>query len=160
MGASRAVRVFPGSLQEVETGWYDTSRWPAWVDGLDRIVSVGGEWPREGGLVTWKSGPAGRGTVTERVTSYEELVGQTLQVQDEAISGHQAVSFTATADGVEVQLTLDYSLRQGSFIAPLIDFMFVKREMTRSLVRTLTRFGAALATRSAPGPASPGDEGH
>ena len=55
--------------------WYDTGRWVAWVDGLDAVVSVDGDWPRVGATVSWQSGPAGRGRVTERVVGYEPLGG-------------------------------------------------------------------------------------
>ena len=67
--------------------WYDTRRWPAWVDGLDRVVDVAGDWPQAGASVTWESGPAGRGRVIERVVSHEALAGQTLEVQDDSITG-------------------------------------------------------------------------
>ena len=151
--------MFPGSVQEVESGWYDTSRWAAWVDGLDRVLSIEDDWPRVGGSVTWESGPAGRGTVTERVTAYERFGGQTLEVQDKAIRGRQVVAFSTVGDSVEVKLGLQYSHRHGSIIMPLIDVLFIRREMTRSLARTLTRFGAELAARRAARRSSTGDSG-
>jgi hypothetical protein len=155
VGTARVAQLIPGSLQEVQTGWYDTSRWPAWVDGLDHVVSVEGDWPREGGSVAWMSGPAGRGEVTEQVTAYEELVGQTLHVQDTAISGSQTVSFTSVGEqGIEVQFELEYHLRYGSILAPLLDRVFIRRAITSSMVKTLTRFGAELAARRAGSPSS------
>jgi hypothetical protein len=160
MGSVGVTEVFRASLQEVESGWYDTSRWPAWVDGLDRVLSIKDDWPGVGGSVTWESGPAGRGTVTEQVTAYERLVGQTLEVQDVAIRGRQIVAFKALGDSVEVKLSLQYSHRRGSIIMPLTDVLFIRREMTRSLARTLTRFAAELAARRAQRPSSTGDSGH
>jgi hypothetical protein len=77
---------FPGTVHEAERCWYDASRWPAWVDGLERVVDVAGGWPAVGGLLTWNSGPAGRGRVIERVEQYEPLAGQTADVDDDSIS--------------------------------------------------------------------------
>jgi hypothetical protein len=157
MGTARAAQLFRGSVQDVESGWYDTSRWRAWVDGLDRVVSVEHDWPQVGAIVTWESGPDGRGTVTEEVIAYQQLAGQTLQVQDRAIRGRQSVAFRTVGDSVEVALSLVYSYRQGSFITPVIDLLFIKREMARSLARSLGRFEVELASRGA-GPASSANE--
>ena len=159
MGSVGVTELFPGSVQEVETRWYDTSRWPAWVDGLDRVLSIEDDWPRVGGSVTWESGPAGRGTVIERVTAYETLAGQTLEVQDKAIRGRQIVAFRTVGDSVEVKLSLQYSHRHGSIVMPMIDVLFIRREMTRSLARTLTRFAAELAARRDARRSSTGDSG-
>jgi hypothetical protein len=157
MSTARAAQLFSGSVQEVESGWYDTSRWRAWVDGLDRVISVEHDWPRVGAIVTWESGPDGRGTVIEQVIAYEQLAGQTLQVQDRAIQGRQSVAFRTVGDSVEVTFSLVYSHRHGSFITPLIDLLFIKREMARSLARSLARFEVELASRRV-GPASSADD--
>ena len=68
-------QAYPGSVHEAETCWYDTDRWPEWMDGLARVVAVEGDWPGVGSSVTWESGPAGRGRVRERVIAYEPLAG-------------------------------------------------------------------------------------
>jgi hypothetical protein len=159
MGTARAAQAFAGPLEEVHTAWYDTSRWARWVEGLDHVVDVDGDWPREGGSVTWMSGPAGRGTVTERVIAYRPLAGQTLEVRDTAIRGRQTVSFTSVGDVVEVQLTLAYHLVHGSIVSPLMDLLFIRRAMTSSLARTLNRFGAALAAARGSRPPSVSDPG-
>jgi hypothetical protein len=159
MGTARVAQVIAGSLERIETAWCDTRRWPAWVDGLDHVISVQGAWPREGAIVTWVSGPAGRGTVTERVTAYEERAGQTLEVQDRAIHGRQSVSFTPARDGVEVALALQYDLRHRSIITPVMDVLFIRRAMASSMARTLSRFGANVAPGRAEGPSSAGDRG-
>jgi hypothetical protein len=146
MGAARAARAFPASVHDAETRWYDTSAWPSWVDGLARVLTVAGDWPRPGATVTWESGPAGRGRVRELVIGYERLGGQTLEVEDDSIRGRQSVAFTSLGDaGVEVSLSLEYRLKRRRLLTPLLDTLFIRRAMTSSLHSTLSRFGVQLA---------------
>jgi hypothetical protein len=145
MTSVRAAQVVPGSVHDVETLWYDTARWPSWVDGLTEIASVEGDWPGAGASVTWRSGPAGRGEVVERVVEHEPLSGQTIDVEDASIKGQQEVTFTPVDGGVEVELALRYEIRDRSIITPLLDVLFVRRAMIRSLRTTLAGFGSVLA---------------
>lgn len=146
----RVIQRFPGTVHEAERCWYDVERWPAWVDGLARVVGVEGRWPGAGSSVSWESGPAGRGRVLERVIDQEPLSGQTLEVQDDSIEGRQSVTFTPAQGGVELELALAYELRRRSPLTPLVDLLFIRRAMAASLGRTLDRFGAELqATRGA-----------
>jgi hypothetical protein len=137
--------VLDGSVHEAETCWYDTARWPQWVDELARVVTVEGDWPQPGSRVIWESGPSGRGRVEERVLAYEPLDAQTVAVQDVSIEGTQRVVFTPAGDQVEVELTLTYSIKRRSPFTPIVDRLFVRRPMTISLTRTLARFAAVLA---------------
>jgi hypothetical protein len=146
--AVTVTRRVSGSVHEVESRWYDTARWTGWVDGFDHIVTISGEWPRSGASVTWQSGPAGRGRVTERVSTYEPLQGQELEVEDDAIRGRQRISFNPSDDVVEVELSLEYEIKQGSFFTPLIDLLFIRRAMASSLQATLSRFGAEFPRRA------------
>lgn len=141
-----AVLTFAAPMREAERGWYDTSRWPSWVDGLDRVVKTCDPWPMVGGEVLWESGPAGRGKVTETVAAYAPGGGQTVEVTDNAITGRQTVSFVEVPAGVEVTLRLEYRLTRRSPITPVIDALFIRREMSLSLSRSLSRFGARLRT--------------
>lgn len=146
----RSVRVgqaFPATVHEAESCWYDTSRWPSWVDGLDRVVEVAGDWPAIGASVTWESGPAGRGHVREGVVAHEPLVGQTLEIDDDSIQGRQTVAFTPDGDRIEVSLTLAYELKRRSPVTPLVDVLFIRRAIESSLRNTLTHFGLELAER-------------
>jgi len=145
MGTVRLAEVFPGSAHEAERCWYDTARWPAWVDGLARVVEVRGNWPQAGASVVWESGPAGRGTVHERVSEHQQLSGQTVEVEDDSLHGRQSVSFTPVEGGVEVELALEYQIRRRSLLTPLVDALFVRRVMAISLRKTLSHFGAQLA---------------
>jgi hypothetical protein len=144
MRAVHAAQTFPASVDEAERCWYDTSRWGRWVDGLDRVLQTLEPWPRVGGGVTWESGPAGRGRVTETVLAYAPAGGQTVEVSDDTVTGRQAVTFAAVPAGVEVTLRLEYRLRRRSPVTPVVDVLFIRREMSLSLGRTLSRFGARL----------------
>jgi hypothetical protein len=148
MRAVTAAQTFRGSVSAAESRWYDLTRWSSWVDGLDHIVETSGGWPERGSIVTWQSGPAGRGRVTERVTAYEPLEGQTLDVEDDAITGRQRVAFTPADEHVEVKLSLEYEIKKSSFFTPLIDLLFIRRAMAASLQATLGRFGAELSERA------------
>ncbi len=139
----------PVSVHEAESAWYDTSGWPQWVDQLARVLDVQGDWPRRGSGVVWESGPAGRGRVTERVIEHEPLQGLTALVEDASITGTQRVSFDPVADGVQVQLSLDYRLRRRSPMSALIDLLFIRRLMAASLAKTLSQFRGALESRQA-----------
>jgi hypothetical protein len=139
-----AAQTFPGTVAEAERCWYDTSRWERWIDGLERVESVDGPWPEPGAVVTWVSGPAGRGQVTERVVAFEPLEGQTLDVQDASSRGHQSVTFTPAGDRVEVTFSLQYELIRRNPLTPLVDLLFIRRAFTTSLESTVSRFGAEL----------------
>ena len=148
MAIVRVAAAFPGSVHEAETCWYDVARWPAWVDGLSRVVGVEGQWPEPGSKVTWESGPAGRGTVSEQVTAYEPLAGVTLEVEDDSMSAREWIEFTpaggAAGGEVQVEITLDYALKRRSVITPLVDLLFIRRLVATSLRKTLTQFGVEL----------------
>lgn len=140
----QAVQTFAASVPEAERCWYDTGRWTSWVDGLEVVLETHDPWPMVGGGVTWQSGPAGRGRVTETVIDYPPGAGQTVQVSDDTVTGRQSVTFAASADGVEVTLALEYRITRRSPLTPLVDILFVRRAMTQSLGRSLARFGVRL----------------
>lgn len=143
---SAAIKL-PGTVYEAELCWYDTGRWTQWVDQLVRVVEVQGDWPEVGSAVSWESGPAGRGRVTERVTDYAPRSGQTTAVQDDSITARQTVAFVPEDDGVRVELSLDYRLVQRTALSSLANWLFIRPAMTRSLATTLARFGAELTAR-------------
>jgi hypothetical protein len=131
----------PGRAADAEELWYDRHRWPAWIDGFGHVVKLEGDWPQVGARLVWTSPPKGRGHVQERVTAYEPRSGQTVEVDDERLRGTQTVSFEPAGDQVRVALTLDYELKERTFLTPLVDLLFIRRELGDSLRRTLTRFG-------------------
>lgn len=146
MRVVQASQTFEGSIQAAEELWYDTARWPRWIVGLDHVERVSGDWPAVGGQVRWRSGPAGRGQVSERVVRYEPLGGQTVEVRDDSIRGTQTVSYVNADANVAVTLSLSYELARRSPLMRLVDLLFIRRAMTRSLEQTLARFGAELGT--------------
>ena len=137
--ASVEIRV-PGPISAAEEVWYDTSRWPVWIDGFGHMFSIEGDWPKPGAIVIWDAPPHGRGRVLEEVTGYEARVGQTVAVEDEKLRGIQSVAFSASGDEVIVRLGVEWQLKEGGPLAPLTDFFFIRRAMRDSLSRTLARF--------------------
>ena len=137
---ARAVAAVAGSLEEVEALWYDPARRPSWLDGFGRVASLQGEWPRRGAVLTWDSRPGGRGRVRERVVAHEPGAGQRSEVEDERLEGVQSVAFEAREGGVQITFAIDYRLKERTLVTPLVDLLFVRRAMTASLQRSLTRF--------------------
>src|SRR5690349_14116227 len=119
-------------LADAEALWYDLARWPTFIEGFSRVVSVDPEWPRAG-TVTWDSRPEGRGRVLERVTGYAAGDGQVAEVEDDRMSGDQRVSFRAEEDEVVVSLELDYRLKRRFPGYQLVDALFIRRSMRDSL---------------------------
>ena len=136
-----ATTVVPGRVVAAEELWYDPHRWAAWIDGFGHVVRLEGAWPEVGARLVWESPPKGRGRVQELVKAYEPRGGQTLEVEDERLRGTQSVSFEPVGDEVRVTLTLEYELKQSNVLTPLLDPLFIRRELSDSLRRTLTRFG-------------------
>lgn len=152
---TRAQINVPGRISDAEALWYDTRRWPSFVDGFHHVVKGLEGWPAEGTLV-WDSTPGGRGRVMERIVSYEPRVGQSVAVEDEQISGTQSISFVARPqDRVEVTLELSYAIkdRKGGPLFTIVDVVFIRPRQREALARTLARFSRELASdRSDSGP--------
>jgi Polyketide cyclase / dehydrase and lipid transport len=139
MGRATASVDVPGRASEAEDLWYDPVRWPSWVDGFGHVVDIAETWPAEGAL-RWNSTPGGRGLVLEQVTAYEPRSGQTLAVEDGRLRGTQRVEFKPGPETVRVTVSLEYELKERNPLTPLVDGLFVRREIAASLRRTLARF--------------------
>jgi hypothetical protein len=146
MGRVRASIDVPGLASEAEALWYDTTRWPTFIDGLHHVARLEGDWPHEGARVVWDSNPGGRGRVQERVTAYAAREGQTHAVEDEKIHGTQQVTFTPTAAGVSVALELRYEIKERTPTMAIVDLLFIRRPQREALQRTLRRFRTELAS--------------
>jgi hypothetical protein len=138
MGRVKAEIKVHALASEAEELWYDTSRWPTFVDGLAHVEKVEGDWPREG-RVLWDAKVDGRGRVDERVVAHEARVGQTLRVEDEKITGTQRVEFHPDGEGCKIVLALEYQLKLDPPQRQVID-LFARRPLRDSLRRTLKRF--------------------
>jgi hypothetical protein len=150
MGRVRARIDLPGQASAAEALWYDTRRWPAFVDGLKHVARVNGDWPRPGAEVVWDSHPGGRGRVLERVVEYEARRGQAVAVEDERIRGTQRVGFAPHEGGVAITLELDYALKDARLNFAPLDLLFIRRPQREALERTLRRFAAELRAEHEP----------
>jgi hypothetical protein len=140
MGRVSVAVLAPGRVVEAEELWYDRHRWASWIDGFGHVVKLEGDWPGSGSRLVWDSPPQGRGRVVERVIAYEPRAGQTLEVEDEKLHGTQSVAFEPDGDGVRVTLALEYELKAGGPLTPVVDVLFIRRALRDSLRRTLARF--------------------
>jgi Polyketide cyclase / dehydrase and lipid transport len=145
MGRVRASIDIPALASEAEALWYDTSRWPTFIDGLHHVARLEGEWPHSGARVVWDSNPGGRGRVQERVTAYAAREGQTVAVEDEKLHGSQRITFTPTESGVSITLELRYQLKASPPGMALFDLVFIRRPQREALQRTLRRFRTEVA---------------
>ena len=138
MGIARAEIEIAALASAAEDLWYDTGRWPTFIDGLAHVARLEGDWPRQGRVI-WDARPGGRGRVVERVVAYEARSGQTVAIEDEKVVGTQRVEFHPTERGCRVALQLDYHVKQQRPLMAVVDLLFIRRPMTDSLKRTLTR---------------------
>jgi Polyketide cyclase / dehydrase and lipid transport len=145
MGRVSASVAVPGLASEAEALWYDTSRWPTFIDGLHHVARLEGDWPHAGARVLWDSNPGGRGRVQERVLEFVAREGQTVAVEDEKIHGTQRISFTPGDAGVTVALELRYTLKESRPGLALFDLLFIRRPQREALQRTLRRFRTEVA---------------
>jgi hypothetical protein len=145
MGRVRASIDVPALASEAEALWYDTARWPTFIDGLRHIARLEGDWPAAGARVLWDSEPGGRGRVQERVIAYAAREGQTVAIEDEKLHGTQRVTFTPSASGVTVALELRYELKETRPGMAVYDLLLVRRPQRDALQRTLRRFRTELA---------------
>jgi hypothetical protein len=144
---ARAQITIPGRISELEALWYDTSRWPSFVDGFHHVVSRDDEWPAQGTIV-WDSTPGGRGRVAEYVQRHEARVGQTADVEDERITGTQTLAFEVRPENrVLMTLELRYALKERPLgpVSTLVDVLFILPRQRDALNRTLARFARELA---------------
>ena len=146
MGVAREAVTVPLPHDHAFRLWTDLTRWPTFVDGFGHVDRVDGDWPQEGAKLVWRSGPAGRGVVTEKVVASEPGERFVTQVFEERMQGAQAVSFTAVDDdSTRVDIELAYQLTSGGPLAGITDLLFIRRALTDALRRTLRRFATEAA---------------
>jgi uncharacterized membrane protein len=130
--------------------WTDVRRWSTFVEGFGHTERVDDGWPQAGAKLVWTSKPHGRGRVTEKVLESEPPHRLRTMVVEERLSGTQAVTFEADeARQTVLAVELDYKLTTAGVLAGITDFLFIRRAVRDSLVRTLHRFASEAAEDAA-----------
>ena len=137
----------PAPLADVWDLYFDQSRWASWVDGFAAVLSEAG-YPETGGELVWRSTEAGRGRVKETVVAHEPRSLHRIRYEDPESTGELETGFTMMpADGdrmTKVTQRLAYGLQGGGPLAAVTDFLFIRRAVSDSLRRTVTRFAREL----------------
>lgn len=150
MATVRRETVVDLSPQQAFSLWTDTSRWPTFIDGFAAVEQVEGTWPDEGSKLVWRSIPAGRGRVTEKVLTSEPPARLRTRVFEDRLAGTQTVRFEPIEPGrTGVELVLEYELAQSGPLRFLTDLLFIRRAQGDALARTLRRFGIEAAEQAA-----------
>lgn len=123
---------------QVWSFYFEPAGWPAWVDGFGRVESIS-DYPEAGGELVWRSTPAGRGTVRERVTRHDPRTLHKIAFEDPESGGELTTRFEAEGDGTRVVLELDYALVASGPLSWLTDRLFIRSQLRASLRRTLAR---------------------
>ena len=139
MRHASAITVVPLPPNDALRLWTDVDRWPSFVEGFARRVSLAPDWPAVGARVVWESNPEGRGRVTETVTAHSSDHFAT-QVYEERLIGTQTFRVAPSNDGSEVAVGIDYELTSHGPLSGLADVLFIRRALRDSLRRTLFRF--------------------
>lgn len=127
--------VVAASIAETWNGYLDPRGWSTWVDAFQGVVANDG-YPQQGGKLTWRSTPAGRGEVTEEVLAHEPRRLHHVAFSDPTMSGELVTRFEGEGSGTKVSQSLEYRLAERGPFAVLGAF-FVKSQIARSLDRTL-----------------------
>lgn len=140
------------SLAEAWELYFEPSTWPSWVDGFTRVESSDG-YPEPGGTLRWRSTPAGRGVVDERVLEHEPRTLHRVAFSDPESEGELVTTFAiATApdseQGTRVRQELTYRVRDAGVLTRLTDVFFIRPQIARSLRRSLEHFRAEAEERS------------
>ena len=140
MAEVRAETVIAAPLAGVWDLYFDRRRWASWVDGFAAEVSST-DYPETGGELVWRSTPAGRGEVRERVLAHEPRTLHRIAFEDPTASGELETRFeiVPSDDGrlTKVAQTLSYRVASGGPLAPITDFLFIRSQMRGSLQRAL-----------------------
>jgi hypothetical protein len=127
------------SLKEAWAFYFEPRGWPAWVDGFELVESADG-YPQVGGELVWRSIPAGRGRVAERVLEHAPRTRHRIAFSDPESAGEQLTEFGVEGEATRVRLTLEYSLERSGPFAVFTDRLFVRGQIRAALRRSLLRF--------------------
>lgn len=136
--------------------YLDPKRWMAWVDGFGAVAASDG-YPEVGGQLKWRSTPAGRGEVTERVQAHEPRRLHRIVYTDPGSTGEVETRFEivpSAGEGRKTRVSVNhtYGLESGGLLAPITDRFFIRPQMQRSLDRTLIDLRRVVGTGSGEAP--------
>ena len=134
------------SLAETWEGFFDSGGWAGWVDGFAAVRDAG-DYPAPGSTLRWRSIPAGRGEVTERVLAHEPRRRHVISFADPAMAGELDTRFAVEGEGTRVSQTIEYRLLGGGPIARLGGILFVRSQVRASLERSLLAFRRMVEER-------------
>jgi uncharacterized membrane protein len=127
------------SLAETWDHYFDPRGWTLWVDGF-AAVETSDRYPQEGSTLVWRSTPAGRGTVSERVLVHEPRRLHHIAFSDPESHGELLTRFAVEGSGTRVAVELSYGLARGGPLAAITERLFVRGQVRGSVRRTLERF--------------------
>ena len=145
MARIHADQHLPGvAPAQVAALWWDTDRWPSFVDGFSHVHKREDDWPAPGGRLVWDARPASdRGRVIERVAQRDPQGGGETEIEDARLTGTRVVRFAATGSGTLVTIELRYAPKAPA--APLADLVYVRRRLRKALARSMDRFAREVA---------------
>ena len=143
--------VVAASLADAWDFYFEPRRWPDWVDSFGSVVEIDG-YPEAGGMLRWKSIPAGRGEVVEKVLEHEHRRKHRVKFTDPSLEGEMTVTFAIEGEGTKIVASMDYRLLEKSVFARLGALLFLKAQIRGTLRRSLDAFAPEVAGR----PAAPG----
>jgi hypothetical protein len=130
------------TLAETWDCFFDARGWGAWCDGFQSVIESDG-YPEPDGVLRWRSTPAGRGEVTERVLEHEHRRRHRIAFSDPGMEGELDTRFEIEGEGTRVRQRLEYRVRDRGPIALLGALLFVRGPMRASVQRTLLGFRRA-----------------
>ena len=131
------------SLADTWDAYFDPSGWSEWVDAFAGVVSTDG-YPLGGGKLTWRTGAAGRGEVSEAIVEHEPRTLHRVRFEDPTMSGELETRFAMEGAGTRVSQTMAYALAERGVFA-FLGALFVRTQVRRSLERSLGGFRAYVA---------------
>jgi hypothetical protein len=130
--------------------WWDTARWPGFVEGFGHVVRASDGWPEPGGRLVWDSRPGGVGRVVEHVllrAGYDADVA----VEDSYLSGTRRVRFAGDGAGQATVVSLELDYAPKSRTPPLADLLIGRRRLRGAMERSLERLAREVADDVVPG---------
>ena len=131
--------IVTASLADAWEAYFEPRTWASWVDSFASVTALEG-YPQAGGMLRWKSVPAGRGEVTEHVMEHEPRRLHRIRFSDPSLEGEMAVSFAIEGEGTKIRAVFEYRVVDPSLFARAASVIFVKPQIRGTLRRSLDAF--------------------